>query len=104
MDDDPYEYCDSEGEAEWRAEGRDWAIGDFFEELKERFRRLDFVPLGEGRVVSAWVGGGEEWEEMVGRVREVFWGAGWPDLERYDKGRCMEEVRRVVGEYPQFGE
>ena len=98
VDDDPYDYCATEGEAEWRAEGRDWPINEFFEELKGRFRRLEFVPVSGRRVVHVWMRGDAEFEGMVARVREVYREFGWPDLERYDKRACLEAIGRVLKE------
>ena len=76
VEDDPYDYCEEEGEAQWRAEGQTWAIPEFFEELKERWRRMEFVPMGRGRVE-----GGEGEEAVVGEVRQVFWRNGWQGEE-----------------------
>jgi hypothetical protein len=39
VDDDPYDYCEENEEAEWRAEGQTWSIPDFFQELKEQLYR-----------------------------------------------------------------
>lgn len=40
-----------ENEATWRAEAPAWAVVDFFEMLKDQFRKLHFIPLN-GRVVK----------------------------------------------------
>tara|TARA_R110002003_G_scaffold325_3_gene18777 strand:- start:497 stop:1291 length:795 start_codon:yes stop_codon:yes gene_type:complete len=103
VDDDPYDYCSDEEEAEWRAEGQTWSIPDFFEELKDRFRRLDFVPLSERKVVDVWKTSPPEYEAMLAGVRDVYRRHGWPDLERYDKAECLKAVAKFLEDnYPQF--
>jgi hypothetical protein len=102
VQDDPYDYCSEDEEAEWREDGGTWAIPDFFEELKERFRRLEFVPLSERRVADVWKTGTEDYAHMLVGVKEIYKRHGWPG-ERYVKGECLREVKAFVEVgYPQW--
>lgn len=69
IQDDLYGYLSDEEEAEWRAEGEHWSILDFFEELKERFRRLDFVPLSSRRAVHIWKTSPPDYKAMLAGVK-----------------------------------
>jgi hypothetical protein len=51
--DDAYDYV-PKNEADWWAEGMCWAIPDFFEMLKWRFRELHSVPVSRHTVLSPW--------------------------------------------------
>jgi hypothetical protein len=102
VQDDPYDYCEEAEEAEWRANGETWAIPDFFEELKERFRRLEFVPLSERRVTGVWVAGPQDYQEMLEGVKGIFRRHGWPG-EGYGKGECLREVKGFIAErHPEW--
>ncbi|KAF1945282.1 hypothetical protein EJ02DRAFT_451591 [Clathrospora elynae] len=101
VDDDPYDHC-SEEEAEWRAEGQTWSIPDFFAELKDHFRRLNFVPLSSRKVVHVWKISPPDYGAMLAGVQDIYRQHGWPDLERYDKNECLKAVAKFIGEhYPQ---
>lgn len=103
IQDDPYDYFTDEEEAEWRAEGETWAIPDFFEELKEHFRQLDFVPLSGRRVVDVWKSAPDDYQEMLVGVKDVYRKHAWPDLGEYDKNECLKAVDKFIGEgYPQW--
>ncbi|KAF2132619.1 hypothetical protein P153DRAFT_363918 [Dothidotthia symphoricarpi CBS 119687] len=103
VDDDPYDYCAAEEEAEWRAEGETWSIPDFFEELKEQFRRLNFIPLSGRKVVHVWKISPPDYEAMLVGVQDIYRQHAWPDLERYDKNECLKAVAKFIEEdYAQF--
>jgi hypothetical protein len=95
----PYEFFLDGEEGEWRANGATWAIGDFFEEVREQFRRLNFVLLSKGRVVHVWEECSAEYEGVLEGVRGIYWAHGWPDLERYEKETCWRAVGEFIGEY-----
>ncbi|KAF2027194.1 hypothetical protein EK21DRAFT_115088 [Setomelanomma holmii] len=103
VEDDPCDYCSDDEEAEWRAEGETWSIPDFFEELKEQFRQLNFVPLSSRKVVDVWKTSPPEYEAMLAGVQEIYRQHGWLDLEQYHKNECLEAVAKFIEEqYPQF--
>jgi hypothetical protein len=102
IEDDPYDYCCDDEEAEWRAEGTTWAIPDFFAELKDHFRRLDFVPLSSKRVVDVWTRGRPDYEAMLTGVQDIYRQHGWPNLDNYDKTACLTTVTKFIEEqYPE---
>jgi hypothetical protein len=103
VEDDPYDFFPEEEEAEWRAEGEYWSIPDFFAELKDHFRRLNFVPLSSRKVVHVWKTSPPDYEAMLAGVQEIYRRHGWPDLERYDKTECLQAVTTLIEEqYPQW--
>jgi hypothetical protein len=51
--DDPYDYCEDEKEAEWR-DPACWAIADFFEVLKDQYRKLVFIPMITEKVLGIY--------------------------------------------------
>lgn len=103
VNDDPYDYCSDEEEAEWRAEGETWSIPDFFAELKDRFRRLDFVPLSSRKVVHVWKTSPPDYEAMLAGVQEIYCQHDWPDFDRYDKNGCLKAVAEFLEEqHPQW--
>jgi hypothetical protein len=96
--DDPWdsEYTPEE-EGIWRAAGLAWPVVDFFELLKDQFRRLFFVPLSSRTVwldehlrVSA--------EPVVRAVQTAYREHGWPDLERFRKHECLRAVEAMLQE------
>ncbi|KAF3479791.1 uncharacterized protein GIQ15_06767 [Arthroderma uncinatum] len=96
--DDPYEYA-SMSEAEWRAEGAYWAIPDFFEILKDQFRRLLFVPTSTLTVVDV-----HHYHDSSGFIeflQGIYREHGWPDLEQYNKLECLKDIqKRLMEKYP----
>jgi hypothetical protein len=103
VDDDPYDYYSEEEEAEWRAEGETWSIPNFFAELKDHFRRLNFVPISSRKVVHVWKTSPPDYEAMIAGVQEVYSQHGWPDLEVYDKNECLKAVTKFIKEqYLQY--
>jgi hypothetical protein len=103
IQDDPYDYCSEDEEAEWRDDGETWGVVDFFEELKERFRRLEFVPLSERKVVHVWKVAEPGYGEMIEGVKGIYRKHGWPDVEKFEKRECLREVGEFIGrEYAQW--
>jgi hypothetical protein len=102
VEDDPYDYCSDDEEAEWRDDGTTWAIPDFFAELKDHFRRLDFVPLGPRRVIDVWKRSTPDHEAMLAGVQDIYRQHGWPKVENYDKTACLTAVTKFIEEqYPE---
>lgn len=88
----PYDYA-LENEADWRGEGVAWAIADFFEVLR------GFVPLSSLQVLDVYTGYGPGSKDLVPMVQQVFRRHGWPDLERYNKRKCLAAVKAAVLEH-----
>lgn len=97
---DAFEYEGEEGGLEWRSSPA-WPVAEFFEMLKREFVEMRFIPTGVtevGDVVELELSKGQYGEEVVGVLRGIYRRYGWPDLERYRKGECLEEVGRVLEE------
>lgn len=100
VSDDPHDYAPEE-EAEWRADAPAWAVVDFFEELKGRFRQLDFVPVSPREVRDAWTPEHPSEEGLLDIVRGVYREHHWPDLGRFDKRACDQALSVVLKDrYP----
>jgi hypothetical protein len=98
--DEPSEYA-PENEEEWRDDAPAWAVADFFEILKERFRKLDFVPISSRNVLYAETRNREESQGVVLMVKEIYRAHGWPDLEAYRKDECLLAIRTAMEvQYP----
>lgn len=98
----PYEWDDNvdEKEAEWREEAAPWAIPDFFEILKDQFKKLDWIPISPRSVRGPGTLGLNE-EAILARLRDIYRQQSWPDLAVYDKTTCLEAVDRALAEsYP----
>ncbi|KAF2674050.1 hypothetical protein BT63DRAFT_444830 [Microthyrium microscopicum] len=95
VSDDPYDYA-PENEAEWRAECRAWAIADFFEILKNEFKKLNFVPLSPEEVTDVY---SENSPGLIVMVQDIYHNHGWPNLEQYNKQECLEAVQAAVEEH-----
>ena len=100
---EPYDEIDlyseyEELEAEWRSAETPFAIREFFETLKEQYRKMNWIPLSSRLVVEYDRPGlcvqGEE--KALDEVRSVYKEHGWPDLERYEKVKCLKAVRLVL--------
>lgn len=87
-----------EGERNWRTSARVWTIPDFFEVLKDQFRRLMYIPLSEEAVEIA----GYFPKEMQEVVERTFREYGWPDLGVYNKPQCLEAVKARVDNLSAF--
>ena len=99
--DDPYDRADegewSQEEAEWRGDSRCWPVKDFFELLKDLFRKLYWIPLrtvGHTQVIEAGYSNlGREVEEML---QNIFREHGWLNLDEFDKVECEKAVRSAM--------
>ncbi|KAH0278070.1 hypothetical protein KCU91_g2749, partial [Aureobasidium melanogenum] len=100
--DDFYD-CTPENEHEWRS-NKAWAIPDFFEVLKNRYRILKYLPFHERRI--------EEWFDIYkegdgpngGRpilrsVRKIYQEQGWPDLSVYKKNECLDKIDKTIKDH-----
>ncbi|EFR01055.1 hypothetical protein MGYG_04058 [Nannizzia gypsea CBS 118893] len=97
--DDPYEYAPME--AEWRAEGAYWAIPDFFEILKDQFRRLLFVPINTLIVKDVYNSQYGDSAGIIEFLQGIYREHGWPDLEHYNKLECLKAIRKgLMEKYP----
>ncbi|KAM5431491.1 hypothetical protein MferCBS31731_007804 [Microsporum ferrugineum] len=98
--DDPYDYAPM-SEAEWRAEGAYWAIPDFFEILKDQFRRLLFVPTNTLIVRDVYNPHYGDSAGIIEFLQGIYREHGWPDLEHYNKLECLKDIRkRLMEKYP----
>ncbi|WYZ35796.1 hypothetical protein EsH8_X_000443 [Colletotrichum jinshuiense] len=94
--DDHYDWAPEE-EAEWRAEYPAWTVADFFEILKDWFRRLNFVPVSSGSVLDVYRRLDAEEEAVVYEV-EVSTGSTAGKIWRASaKIVCLAAVRRALG-------
>ncbi|KAF9877886.1 hypothetical protein CkaCkLH20_04462 [Colletotrichum karsti] len=92
IEDDPYDYAPEE-EAEWRAEGGNWAIPDFFEELKAHFRELHFVPVNSREVKDIWTIFHPSEKASLEMIRGIYREHHWPDLKKFDKSKCQQALQ-----------
>jgi hypothetical protein len=93
--DDPFDYA-PENEVNWRDACRAWAIPDFFEVLKDQFRKLHYVPMGSKTVQDVYASPRPHTEGVLPMVQEIFREHGWPDLERYRKDDCLQAVHAAL--------
>lgn len=95
-----------EEERDWRSRGGTWEIADCFEILKAQFRKLDFVPISDCKVVDTrtnWHG----YNDLRTEVRGIWREFGWPGAAAaggsdggatFDKYACLEKIENVVRE------
>lgn len=89
-----------EAEAEWREDAIAWAIPEFFEILKDQFKKLHWIPISPRSVRGPGTLGLDE-EDILPRLRGIYRQHGWPDLAVYHKSECLEAVDRALAEsYP----
>jgi hypothetical protein len=101
IQDDPFEYA-PEDQSDWRNEPA-WAIADFFEMLKDSFRRLSSIPLSPTLVLDPeGVTDDPQVQEGLSLAQAVYREHGWPDLDRYGKEECLKAVRERLQE--RYGE
>ncbi|KAI0007292.1 hypothetical protein F4779DRAFT_592626 [Xylariaceae sp. FL0662B] len=88
-----------ENEVEWREDCATWSVEDFFEVLKGEFRALRAVPINERTVYDSYTTFTEDRQGVVPLVQGVFREHGWPDLEVYDKEKCLKAVQKALEEH-----
>ena len=98
IDDDPYDYCENDKEAEWRNEAG-WAISDFFETLKDQFRELHFIPISTEKVIANYGQDRPGEEDMRPMLQEIYREHGWPNLNQYRKEECLKAVQKALVEH-----
>lgn len=90
VEDDPFEWAPTE-EAEWR-QSMCWTVRDYFEVLKIQYLQQYVLPLGPFEV---------ERMDMVNpthhAVMDIFQDHHWPNLEKYDKEKCMAAIEKMLG-------
>jgi hypothetical protein len=101
--DDSTAESDDPDEITW---GPSWPIRDFFEMLKNHCRRLHFIPKDTKNLIDVWtdltVGGDPIPVGIPELLQGIYRKHGWPDLNRYRKQECLEEVKRELEEkYPE---
>lgn len=101
VDDDP-DAWETEDEANWRGDAPAWAISDFYDMLREQFQTLRFIPINSRQVIDDYLGYSDD-GEMESMLQQIYREHRWPDLERYEKTKCLEAVQRAMEErYPDF--
>jgi hypothetical protein len=90
---DPYDYA-PKNEAEWRPDSACWTVEDFFEALKDLFRKLVFIPTGLREVIDVYSQGGS-YEDKRSLLQRSYREHGWPDLDHYNKRACLAVVQEV---------
>ncbi|KAK1838610.1 hypothetical protein CCHR01_18767 [Colletotrichum chrysophilum] len=100
IEDDPYDYCDDDEDAEWRADGAAWSVADFFKVLKAQYRTLRWVPWNEYEVLDSE----STTRRPIPALQEVFRRHGWPNSPQYRKEDCLEETKAVMDAAEQGGE
>ncbi|KAK4044654.1 hypothetical protein C8A01DRAFT_31150 [Parachaetomium inaequale] len=98
--DDAYDYA-AEEEADWRAEPV-WAVADFFELLKDQFRRLWAIPMSPSVVYDFDMRLRDQVKDALPLVQAIYREHGWPDLGRYRKEKCLGAVEAALRE--RYGE
>ncbi|KAK3303764.1 uncharacterized protein B0T15DRAFT_569234 [Chaetomium strumarium] len=91
----------SEEEADWRSSAPAWAIQDFFEVLKDQFRKLHWVPISHYSVRNVAEGEYHGEDGMMAMLLDIYRRHGWPDLTVYRKEDCIVNVLKAMKEkYP----
>jgi hypothetical protein len=87
----------------WRCGTPAWAVADFFELLKDEFRALNFVPIGELEVSDVYTQYTGDSEGVISMLQSIYREHNWPDLSAYKKDECLQAVKRALSEhYPMF--
>lgn len=74
-----------------------WEVGGFFEMLKNQFRRLNWVPIGNGEMMEI-LPEDETGTGMGAAMKEVCRDHGWLDLSIFDKEACHGSIRPMLSE------
>ncbi|KAF2218845.1 hypothetical protein BDZ85DRAFT_63232 [Elsinoe ampelina] len=93
---DYYEWA-TDKEAIWRENSLAWTVPDFFEVLKDLFRKLDFVPVSPHEVDDPW--NMRHGRTLLARSKTILREHGWPDLAAYDKESCVKALRQSKEDY-----
>ncbi|KAK2043888.1 hypothetical protein LZ31DRAFT_313613 [Colletotrichum somersetense] len=101
IEDDPYDYCDDDDEADWRADGAAWSVVDFFKVLKAEYRSLRWVPWNEYQVLDSET---RRRRNPIPALQEVYRRHGWPNLQQYRKQECLKETKAVMVAMEQGGD
>lgn len=73
-----------------------WTPRDFFTMCENLLRNLDVIPQDSSEIIDfVSLDRSNELREILG---PIFWKHGWPDVERYEKEKCLKEVARVIDE------
>lgn len=100
VEDDPFDYT-AENEAEWHSGCVSWTIPDFFEVLKDQFRKLHFILMNSTKVKDIYATPDPDKDGMMVMVQVIYREHGWPDLEAYRKEECLQAVHAALKErYP----
>ena len=81
-------------ESHWRATSGAWAVVDFFEMLKDKFRQLQFIPINGYQVYDIRYTRPEHYDKVVTMMR-IYKEYGWPHC--YRKRECIETIQRTYG-------
>ncbi|EXF76362.1 hypothetical protein CFIO01_12058 [Colletotrichum fioriniae PJ7] len=101
IEDDPYDYCDDEEDAEWRADGAAWSVADFFKVLKAEYRFLRWVPWNEYEVLDSE---STMTRNPVPALQDAYRRHGWPNSQEYRKEECLEETKAIMVAIEQEGD
>jgi hypothetical protein len=77
-----------------------WVVVDFFEVLKDQFRTLQFVPYSRYTLMDTGTGYDSDGKATLAMLQGIFWEHGWPDLEVYNKKKCLKAVKKELKENP----
>ncbi|KAM5435784.1 hypothetical protein MferCBS31731_006233 [Microsporum ferrugineum] len=103
IQDDAYDYA-PENEADWRG-GGSWAITDFFEVLKNEFRKLYFVPLNSRTLYDTYTQPFGDLKDIIPMLQEIYRKHGWPSMELFNKRRCLAAVLVTLEDkYPDYAD
>jgi hypothetical protein len=91
IQEDPFEYGPED--EEWRREGVEaWSIPDFFEVLKDQFRKLRYLPRNTRQVNDTF----EKPHRVDALIQEIYRAHGWPDLDLYRKDECLRAISDLM--------
>ena len=68
---------------------RDYEVKEFFEMMKDEFRKLRIIPVHPSDVQIGTK------DDEAEQLRDVFWRHGWPS-ERFEKDDCLTEVKELA--------
>jgi hypothetical protein len=102
-DEDSTTESDDANDLSW---GPCWPVRHFFEMLKNHCRRLRFIPKDTENLINTWTDLTEDRDPIPEGIPEllqsIYHKHGWPDLNRYCKRECLDEVKQKLQEkYPE---